>query len=279
MVEGYCKKYFLAKVAFDSAQATGNRWLSGVEATVFAAAPALLRDVSRETTGRRMKEQANSFLERAKQYYELKELERLGISPDTDQRDMIWAYLSLVLKENRAAELLPDGEEDQVFLRHFCDSLQPLLLFGFKKGALVLDVGSGGGFPAVPIRILRPDIVFVLTESNRKRAAFLEEVKQELGFDNMTIHAGKAESVELGKKADYVISRGGVGTLQKFAQLAKPFLDRDGHIYTYKTKQFATELEAMTVNKDKEGIKIGEIAQYDLGGLVQGLSLVSMEFL
>jgi 16S rRNA (guanine527-N7)-methyltransferase len=217
-------------------------------------------------------------MERARQCYELKELERLGISPDADQRDVILAYLALVFSENKAAELLPDGEEEQIFLRHFCDSLQPLLLFGFKKGATILDVGSGGGFPAVPIRILRPDLSFVLTETNRKKAAFLETVKAELGFDNMKIYAGKAESVELDKKADYVITRG-PGTLQKFAQLAKPFLAKDGHIYTYKTKQFATELEIITVNKDKDGVKIGEIAQYDLGGVVSGLSLVSMELL
>jgi len=220
----------------------------------------------------------SSFIELAKQRYEPKELERLGLSPELEQRDLILAYLGFVLRDNKAAELLPDGEDDgHLFQRHFCDSLQPLLLFGFKKGATVLDIGSGGGFPAIPIRIFRPDLSFMLIEPSRKKADFLNDVKAGLGFDNLEVYPGKAESVHPERKADYVISRG-IGTLQKFAQLARPFLTDDGHMYTYKTKQFAAELEAITSNKDKDGIKISEIAQYDLGSLVQGLSLVSMAF-
>jgi 16S rRNA (guanine527-N7)-methyltransferase len=225
-----------------------------------------------------MIEQKSSYTEAARRRYEQKELERLGLSPDSEQRELILSYLGLVLRENRAAELLPEGDEEHLFLRHFCDSLQPLLLFGFKKGAAVLDIGSGGGFPAIPIRIFRPDLAFVLVEPVRKKAAFLESVKAELGFDNVEVRPTKAEGMERAAKADYVISRG-VGTLQKFAQMAKPFLAKDGHIYTYKTKQFSAELETMTSNKDKDGIKINEIAQYDLGNVAQGLSLVSMGLL
>jgi 16S rRNA (guanine527-N7)-methyltransferase len=222
-----------------------------------------------------MNESTSSFQDLARQRYELKELERLGLSPDLEQRDLILAYLSLVLEANRGAELIPESEEEHLFQRHFCDSLQPLLLFGFKKGAMVLDIGSGGGFPVMPIRIFRPDLSFMLIEPNRKKADFLNRVKAELGFGNIEVFHGKAESVRPSKRADYVISRI-AGTLQKFAQLARPFLATGGHVYTYKTKQFAAELELMTSNKD--GIKISEIAQYDLGSVAQGLSLVSMEF-
>jgi 16S rRNA (guanine527-N7)-methyltransferase len=224
-----------------------------------------------------MSESTSPFLKLAKQRYESKELERLGLSPEPVQRDLILAYLSLIFKGNKAAELLPEEDEKQLFLRHFCDSLQPLLLFGFKKGATVLDIGPSGGFPSIPIRLFRPDLSFMLIEPAQKKAEFLEEVKAELGLDNVEIYHGKAESTRPQKKADYVISRG-VGTLQKFAQMARPFLAEDGHMYTYKTKQFAAELEAMTSNKTKDGIQISEIAQYDLGSL-RGLSLVSMEFI
>ena len=212
----------------------------------------------------------------ARQRYEPKELERLGLSPEPEQRDLILAYLSLVLEGNKVAELVPLEEEKQLFQRHFCDSLQPLLLFGFKKGARVLDIGSGGGFPSIPIRLFRPDLSFLLIEPSQKKAEFLEWVKAKLGLDNVEVYPGKVESVKPEKKVDYVISRG-AGTLQKFAQTARQFLVADGHMYTYKTKQFAAELEAMTTNKVKDGVQIKEIAQYDLGGLVHGLSLVSME--
>lgn len=226
-----------------------------------------------------MNNSLKSFLDRAKNCYELKELERLGLTPDLYQRELILTFTCLIYKWNEDSLLISKADEDILFLRHFCDSLQPLLLFGFKKNATILDIGSGGGFPSIPIRIFRPDLKFVLTESNKKKAAFLNEVKNELKLDNLTIVNSKVENVPSPEKPfDYVVSRG-VGTLQKFSQLAKPLLSPDGHMYTFKTKQFTSELELITSNKEKDGIKISEIAEYDLGNHILGLNLVSLELI
>ena len=216
------------------------------------------------------------YLEKAKECYELKELERLGLTPDMDQRELILTFTCMILKWNDTVGLITKTDEENLFLRHFCDSLQPLLLFGFKKNAMVLDIGAGGGFPSIPIRIFRPDLTFVLAESSKKKTIFLKEVIGELKIENMSIYNGKVESMIPEKKFDYVMSRG-VGTLQKFSQLAKPLLTDDGHMYTFKTKQFVTELESITTNKDKEGVRISEIAEYDLGNQINGLNLVSLE--
>ena len=219
------------------------------------------------------------FLEKAKSCYELKELERLGLTPDLDQREMILTYLCLILKWNDAAGLVSKSDEENLFLRHFCDSLQPLLLFGFKKSAVVLDIGAGGGFPSIPIRIFRPDLTFVLSESNRKKASFLKEIQKELKFENLTIFNGKVECLnDEPDRYDYVISRG-FGSLQKFSQIAKPLLTPDGHMYTFKTKQFTSELDFITSNKETSGIRISEIAEYDLGNQILGLNLVSLELM
>jgi 16S rRNA (guanine527-N7)-methyltransferase len=216
------------------------------------------------------------YLEKAKECYELKELERLGLTPDMDQRELILTFTCMILKWNEAVGLIAKADEDNLFLRHFCDSLQPLLLFGFKKNAIVLDIGAGGGFPSIPIRIFRPDLTFVLAESSKKKTSFLKDVLVELKIENMSIYNGKVENMALERKFDYVMSRG-VGSLQKFSQLAKPLLTDDGHMYTFKTKQFVTELESITTNKDKEGVRISEIAEYDLGNQISGLNLVSLE--
>lgn len=224
-----------------------------------------------------MNKQLQSFLSRAKSAYELKELERLGLTPDLEQRELILIYTCLLFKCNDSASLIPKNDEDYFFLRHFCDSLQPLLLFGFKKNAVILDIGAGGGFPSIPIRVFRPDLTFVLAESNRKKSNFLKEVIEELQFDNVSVYNGKIEKMDVPeKKYDYIISRG-LGTLQKFSQLAKPFLYDDGHMYTFKTKQFVSELDFITSNKDKDGVRISEIAEYDLGNQISGLNLVSLE--
>jgi 16S rRNA (guanine527-N7)-methyltransferase len=219
------------------------------------------------------------YLEKAKACYELKELERLGLTPDLDQRELILTFTCLILKWNEEIGLIAKTDEENLFLRHFCDSLQPLLLFGFKKNAIVLDIGAGGGFPSIPIRIFRPDLTFVLAESSRKKTSFLKDVITELKFENISIYNGKVEMMTVPeKKFDYVLSRG-VGSLQKFSQLAKPLLTDDGHMYTFKTKQFVTELESITTNKDKEGVRISEIAEYDLGNQINGLNLVSLELM
>jgi 16S rRNA (guanine527-N7)-methyltransferase len=220
-----------------------------------------------------------SFLTRAKACYELKELERLGLTPDMDQREQILTYICLIYKWNKVAGLISKNDEDVLFLRHFCDSLQPLLLFGFKKNATVLDIGAGGGFPSIPIRIFRPDLSIVLVESNRKKAAFLKEIKKELNFNNIEVFSNRVESMhQPDKKFDYVLSRG-FGSLQKFSQLAKRLVADDGHMYTYKTKQFTSELDLITNNKEKDGIRISEIAEYDLGNQILGLNLVSLELM
>jgi len=168
------------------------------------------------------------FLARAKKSYELKELERLGLSPSLEQRELILTYFCLLLKWNDIASLVSKNDEQHIFLRHFCDSLQPLLLFGFKKNANILDIGSGGGFPSIPIRIFRPDLTFVLADSNKKKCEYLNEVKKELVLDNIEIYNGRVEKMKcMEKKFDYVVARG-LGTMQLFSELARPFLSHDG---------------------------------------------------
>lgn len=223
-----------------------------------------------------MNKSLQTHYSRAKKVYDLKELERLGLTPDGEQRQQILTYLCLLFKWNKAAGLISPKDEEIVFVRHFCDSLQPLLLFGFKRNATVLDIGAGGGFPAIPIRILRPDLTFTLTESNRKKASFLSEVKTELGLENLTIHNGRVERLDPEEVTfDYVVCRG-VGSLKKFSQLAKPYVATDGRMYTFKTKQFEGELEEITTNKERDGVRIAEIAEYDLANQIFGLNLVSL---
>jgi 16S rRNA (guanine527-N7)-methyltransferase len=226
-----------------------------------------------------MNKTLKSYWNRAKACYELKELERLGLTPDMEQREQILTFISLLLKWNNVAGLISKADEENLFIRHFCDSLQPLLLFGFKKNATLLDIGSGGGFPAIPIRVFRPDLSMVLVESNKKKGAYLKEVKKELGWENIAIFNGRVEKMAKPERGfDYVISRG-VGSLQTFSDLGKPFLSSEGHLYTFKSKNVALELESITSNKEKAGIKISEIAEYDLGNQIMGLNLVSLEIL
>jgi 16S rRNA (guanine527-N7)-methyltransferase len=148
------------------------------------------------------------------------------------------------------------------------------LLFGFRKNGSVLDIGAGGGFPSIPINIFRPDLRMILSESNKKKSSFLNEVKQVVGLENIKVFPDRCEKLD-GHKYDYVVSRG-YASLVHFSQTAKKFLAKDGKMYTFKAKQFAEELEEITTNRQKDGVKISEIAEYDLANQIQGLNLVSL---
>lgn len=224
-----------------------------------------------------MSKSLQPFIDEAKEHYDLKEIERLGLTPDLDQRDKILTFIALLLKWNKTVNLISPQDEERLFLRHFCDSLQPLLLFGFKKNASVLDVGAGGGFPSIPIRVFRPDLTFTLVESNTKKASFLKEVVSQLALDNVSVHAGRLQRLAPPEHGfDYIICRA-LTSMQRFSQMAKPYLAPDGRMYMFKTKQFTRELEAITANKDRDGVRINEIAEYDLGNQILGLNLVSLE--
>jgi 16S rRNA (guanine527-N7)-methyltransferase len=221
------------------------------------------------------------FFEKARKCYELKELERLGLTPELPQRDMILGFIAYLLKWNKTAGLISPKDEQCLFIRHFCDSLQPLLLFGFKKNARLLDIGAGGGFPSIPISIFRPDLQCVLAESNRKKSSFLKEVKEKVELLNLEIYNGRTDSeaaVEKLGKFDYVVSRG-VGTLKLFSDLAKPFVAPEGRMYTFKGKQFQQELDEITQTKIPGGVQISEIAEYDLANQIHGLNLVSLSII
>jgi 16S rRNA (guanine527-N7)-methyltransferase len=218
-----------------------------------------------------------SLYAKARQLYQRKEIERLGISPEPEQRSAIITYFALILKWNDTVGLVSKNDIDDIFVRHFCDSLQPLLLFGFKKNARVLDVGSGAGFAAIPIKILRPDIAFVMVESRKKKCSFLREVKEVLAFEHMTILNDRIETMEPPReKFDYALSRG-VGPLRRLAKLVYPYIDKGSRLYSYQTKNFMKEIEEITQQKEKEGYRVSEIAEYDLGRRIFDLKIVALE--
>ncbi len=219
----------------------------------------------------------DKMYEKARELYERKEIERLGISPEPEQRKLIILYISLILKWNDSVGLVSKNDVDDIFVRHFCDSLQPLLLFGFKKGARVLDVGSGAGFAAIPIKILRPDIELVLVESKKKKCSFLREAIDVLGLENTAVLNTRIEELEPPEeKFDYSISRG-VGPLRRLAKLVYPYIDKGSRLYSYQTKNFMQEIEEITQQKEKEGYRVSEIAEYDLGRRIFDLKIVALE--
>ncbi|MBL7192081.1 16S rRNA (guanine(527)-N(7))-methyltransferase RsmG [bacterium] len=101
--------------------------------------------------------------------------------------------------------LVSRRDVDNLWKKHFIPSLKPLELGLIEESAMCIDAGSGAGFPGLPIKIFRPDIIMHLCDSNRKKALFLKQVVSELGLQNTEIFNCRLEKVD--SKYDLLVSR------------------------------------------------------------------------
>ena len=137
------------------------------------------------------------------------------------------------------------GHEDTA-QKHFADSVPKEALSLLKPGAKVIDVGTGAGFPGVPVLILRPDLKMTLLDSLNKRLIFLEEVLKELGLDAALLHAraedaGRREDCR--GKFDFALSRA-VAPLPVLTELTLPLLKQGGKAICYKGPAAEEEVAA-----------------------------------
>lgn len=139
-------------------------------------------------------------------------------------------YLELLLKWNRTYNITAITDPREIYEKHFVDSIKPLDFLP-KKGRLV-DIGTGAGFPGIPIKILSPQLEVVLIEATRKKVNFCEHVIRELKLKGIEVYHGRAEDSVTQQKAgkfDILISRATMKLPQLFMR-AVDFLNDDGKI-------------------------------------------------
>jgi 16S rRNA (guanine527-N7)-methyltransferase len=154
-------------------------------------------------------------------------VERLGVALPEGAREKLEAYLALLAKWNRTYNLTAIREPERMVTHHALDSLAVVPYLPQRGGIAVLDVGSGGGLPGIPIAIARPDARVVLVDSASKKAAFLAQAAIELPLPNVEAVATRVEDYAAGRRFDVVISRA-FADLATFARLAAPQLALGG---------------------------------------------------
>ena len=123
----------------------------------------------------------NLFLQKLKTVWD-----ENGFSLTDEQGKAFYIYYTLLVERNKHMNLTGITDEDGVIEKHFLDSLLPLKTGRIGNGTRCLDVGSGAGFPGIPLAIMAPHATFVLADSLQKRIAFLDEVIEFLHLDNAT---------------------------------------------------------------------------------------------
>ncbi len=114
----------------------------------------------------------------------------LGVTLDAVQAQRLMAYAALLDKWNRVHNLTALRDREKILTHHLLDSLAVLPWLTADR---LLDVGSGGGLPGIPLAIARPELAVTLLDSNQKKTAFLRQAVIELGLPNVEVHAGRAE--------------------------------------------------------------------------------------
>jgi 16S rRNA (guanine527-N7)-methyltransferase len=134
-------------------------------------------------------------------------LSEFQLSANDEQVLQIQQYIAILLKWNEKVNLTAIRDPLEILYRHFCECMYAAVAVPVENGRLA-DVGSGGGFPGLPLKILRPDLQVFLVESNLKKVTFLAEVIRELGLRDAQVLVRRYE--ELGEELaplDYVCSR------------------------------------------------------------------------
>ena len=134
---------------------------------------------------------------------------------------------------------------DEVILKHFVDSIALCKYISFQQGDTLIDIGTGAGFPGIPIKIICPDCKITLLDSLNKRINFLNTVIEQLHLtDIITIH-GRAEDIAKTKEHrenyNYAISRA-VANLSTLSELCIPFVKQNGYFISYKSEKGNEEL-------------------------------------
>ena len=156
-----------------------------------------------------------------------------GVALPQDARDRIDAYLALLAKWNRTYNLTAIREPEQMITHHVFDALAVLPHLPGGDNLRVLDVGSGGGVPGLPLAIARPQWTIVLVDSSHKKGAFLQQAAIELRLANVDVVTARIEDYESAAPFAVVISRA-FSDLATFAQTSARHLAADGRLYAMK---------------------------------------------
>ena len=173
-------------------------------------------------------------------------------------------YIKTFLEENSKINLMSKNDEKLIFEKHIYDSLSIKFLFD-KLDTLpktILDIGTGGGFPSIPIALEYPKIEVTGIDSIQKKINAISNIAKKLGIKNIEFIRDRVENIK-DKKYDMITSRA-VAQASLLIEYAYPLLKKDGYLVLYKSKSIDEEIEKAKPLIRKLHMKISDIIEYSL---------------
>ena len=187
--------------------------------------------------------------------------EKYGINLSKEQEEQFDKYISMLVETNRVMNLTAITEESEVLIKHFLDSALPEKFI--PQNSTVVDVGSGAGFPAIPLKIVRPDLKIYMVDSLNKRINFLNSVIKELNLQNTYAFHDRAEdfAVKNREKFDVAVARA-VASLNTLSEYLLPLVKVGGRAVIYKSTKLEEEIEESRKAISVLGAKIDSIEKF-----------------
>lgn len=193
----------------------------------------------------------------------LQGIEETGHRLDADKIGAFGQYRTEIQRVNTLLGLISKNDMDRIPLRHFLDSLTPALEGVLPTDGTILDVGSGGGFPGIPLAIFMPDTDFVLVESNRKKSVFLRKMRRVLVLNNVTVKHTRAESLPgLERLYDGAVARA-VASIDQLATWCGRVLKPGGKLICYKGPKPEEEIGSARAAIAAQGMVLDDIHRYN----------------
>ena len=196
-------------------------------------------------------------------------LKAMGLTVTDGQLSQFCAFNERLVKTNKVMNLTAITDPKGVAIKHMADSLSCYDPAYFKEGARVLDLGTGAGFPGLPLLIYRPDLNVTFFDSLQKRLTFLENTVRDIGLTASFLH-GRAE--EMAHKPEYrsafdIVTSRAVARLNILAEWALPYVKTGGYFISLKGAQYEDELAEGEKALQILGGKIAEVRPVHLPGL------------
>ncbi len=186
----------------------------------------------------------------------LQQLSRAGLDLDKEQVAALQRYVELLFIWNRKTQLISAADCAVVWQRHVAESVAVSLAYDFSETGSVLDLGSGGGFPGIPLAVLMPHNRFTLVDARRKKTLFLKKVVAELGLSHVSVIHGRVEELPPSHDGEYdVVVARAVAELHELWRWSAALLKPEGKLLAMKGGQLSGEktrlLEAYQVEVDE----------------------------
>ena len=198
----------------------------------------------------------------------ISEVNKISVELSEVQLEQFRLYYEMLVEKNKVMNLTGITDWDEVLEKHFLDSISLIRAVDLNQKLTVMDMGTGAGFPGIPLKIAFPNLKVTLADSLNKRVLFLQEVIDALKLEDIEAIHGRAEDLARDKKYreqyDLSVSRA-VANLSTLSEYCLPFVKIGGQFISYKSGEIEEEVNASKSAVFLLGGKVKDIVKFELG--------------